>query len=140
MKIEYSEKDGLMTAVITDNEGLVFNSKSTCIASEMAEFLDFAVKEYHEPSVEEAEDVVAFFISDDSHRIEKFSDIEICCDEDYHDACKIVDEKLSVYTDKEMIAFCKAIREYGDDLELIEGGWETDEGYFPESVYQKNAD
>lgn len=135
MKIEYSEKDGLMTAVVTDNKGLVLNSKSTCIASEMAEFLDFAVKEYHEPSAAEAKDAVIEFIADDEHRTENFSDIEICSDEDYHKAWEIIDKTLDAYSDEDMIALYKAIREYGDYLELIEGGWKTDEGYFPKSAY-----
>lgn len=57
----------------------------------------------------EMEMKVKDYIAYDDHRLEDYSDIEICCREDYHDALRLMDDRVEHSTDEELIAFCKAI-------------------------------
>lgn len=58
---------------------------------------------------EEMEEKVKNYIVSDDHRLEDYSDIEICCNEDYYDALVLMDERIENSTDEELRAFCKAI-------------------------------
>lgn len=57
----------------------------------------------------EMEMKVKDYITSDDHKLEDYSDIEICCREDYHDALVLMDKRVKYSTDDELIAFCNAI-------------------------------
>ena len=48
------------------------------------------------------------YIMDDMHRLEDFSDMEICC-KDYYDAERIAHDKIAKLNYKELESFCIAI-------------------------------
>lgn len=49
------------------------------------------------------------YVTSDTHKIEDYSDIEICCKIDEEDALRIVDNRIQIATYKELEDFCKAI-------------------------------
>lgn len=49
------------------------------------------------------------YITADTHRLEDFSDTEICCEKDKQDAYMLMDGRLCLLSDEELAAFCKAI-------------------------------
>ena len=55
------------------------------------------------------EQKVKNYITSDDHRLEDYSDIEICCREDYHDALVLMDERVEHLTDLDLKSFCNAI-------------------------------
>ena len=57
----------------------------------------------------EAEQKVKEYITSDDHKLEDYSDIEICSSIDYYDALVLMDERIESSTDEELIAFCEAI-------------------------------
>lgn len=57
----------------------------------------------------EMEQKVKKYITSSTHKLEDYSDIEICCEADRKDALKLMDEKIKCSTDKELMAFCEAI-------------------------------
>ena len=57
----------------------------------------------------EMEMKVKDYITSDDHKLEDYSDIEICCREDYHDALRLMDERVENSTDEELECFCNAI-------------------------------
>lgn len=57
----------------------------------------------------EMEQKVKEYITSDDHRLEDYSDIEICCKRDYGDAYALMDERVEHSTDEELMDFCKAI-------------------------------
>lgn len=57
----------------------------------------------------EMEAKVKDYITYDDHRLEDYSDIEICCRDDYYDALELMDERVENSTDEELEDFCKAI-------------------------------
>lgn len=57
----------------------------------------------------EMEQKVKDYITSDNHKLEDYSDIEICDRTDYYDALILMDERVENSTDEELIAFCKAI-------------------------------
>ena len=57
----------------------------------------------------EMEEKVKDYIASDDHKLEDYSDIEICCSEDCYDALRLMDERVESSTDEELMAFCEAI-------------------------------
>lgn len=57
----------------------------------------------------EMEQKVKDYITSDTHKLEDYSDIEICCEADREDALRLMDERVENSTDEELEAFCKAI-------------------------------
>lgn len=49
------------------------------------------------------------YIMSDIHKLEDYSDIEICCEADRKYAIKLMDERIKNSTDIELENFCKAI-------------------------------
>ena len=59
----------------------------------------------------EMEHKVKEYITESTHRLEDYSDIEICCEADREDALRTMDALIELSTDKELEKFCKAIDE-----------------------------
>lgn len=57
----------------------------------------------------EMEEKVKDYITISTHRLEDYSDIEICCETDREDALKLMDERINNSSDTELEDFCKAI-------------------------------
>ena len=57
----------------------------------------------------EMEQKVKDYITEDAHKLEDYSDIEICCEADREDALRLMDERVEHSTDEALIAFCEAI-------------------------------
>lgn len=57
----------------------------------------------------EMEQKVKDYIRSDDHKLEDYSDIEICCSNDYDDALELMNERIKQLTDAELVAFCNAI-------------------------------
>jgi hypothetical protein len=57
----------------------------------------------------EMEQKVKDYITSDDHKLEDYSDIEICSRTDYYDALILMDEKVKNSTDEELESFCNAI-------------------------------
>ena len=57
----------------------------------------------------EMEQKVKDYITSDTHKLEDYSDIEICCEADREDALRLMDERVENSTDTELENFCKAI-------------------------------
>ena len=57
----------------------------------------------------EMEEKVKDYITVSTHRLEDYSDIEICCEADREDALRLMDERVEHSTDEELMAFCEAI-------------------------------
>ena len=57
----------------------------------------------------EMEQKVKDYITSDDHRLEDYSDIEICSKRDYGDAYELMDKRVKHSTDEELMAFCNAI-------------------------------
>ena len=57
----------------------------------------------------EMEQRVKNYVTEDTHKLEDYSDIEICCIEDYHDALVLIEERIKHSTNEELMAFCNAI-------------------------------
>lgn len=141
MQVKYSEKDGLMTAVITDNKGLFLDSKSTSVKEEMADFLSFAVQEYHTVSYDEAREKIEEYILDETHRLEDFTDIEQCSEDDHYDAVDAMQKTLNGYSEEEIFELYEAIFVNNLFEEFILNGWKDRKGVCcPNSVYPKEID
>ena len=57
----------------------------------------------------EMEQKVREYVTGDSHRLEDYSDIEICCIKDKEDALIAMDKRIKVTPTEELMAFCVAI-------------------------------
>lgn len=57
----------------------------------------------------EMEKKVKEYVTSDTHNLEDYSDIEICCISDYADAIMLMDKRIKRSTDEELECFCKAI-------------------------------
>lgn len=57
----------------------------------------------------EMEQNVKEYITSDTHKLEDYSDIEICCDADYNDAYEKMETRIKCSTDEELEDFCNAI-------------------------------
>ena len=57
----------------------------------------------------EMEQKVKNYITSDDHKLEDYSDIEICDRTDYYDALILMDERIGHSTDEKLKCFCKAI-------------------------------
>ena len=57
----------------------------------------------------EMEQKVKDYITSDDHKLEDYSDIEICCADDYDDALTLMDKRVAYSTDEELEDFCNAI-------------------------------
>ena len=57
----------------------------------------------------EMEQKVKDYVTSDTHKLEDYSDIEICCKADREDALRLMDERVEHSTDAELMAFCEAI-------------------------------
>ena len=57
----------------------------------------------------EMEMKVKDYITTSTHRLEDYSDIEICCEADRENALRLMDERVEHSTDEELKAFCEAI-------------------------------
>lgn len=57
----------------------------------------------------EMEQKVKEYITVSTHRLEDYSDIEICCEADREDALRLMDERVEYSTCEELKAFCEAI-------------------------------
>ena len=68
----------------------------------------------------EMEQKVKDYITSDNHKLEDYSDIEICCRDDYYDALRLMDERVEHSTDEELMAFCEALDAYAVDY-MIHG-------------------
>ena len=49
------------------------------------------------------------YVTGDTHRLEDYSNIEICCEADREDALRLMDERVENSTYEELKAFCEAI-------------------------------
>lgn len=141
MKIEFQEKYGLMTAVVTDNEGLVLGSKTTAIKQDMAAFLYLTVMECHKISYDEAREKIEEYILDGTHRLEDFTDIEQCSEDDHYDAVDAMQKTLNGYSEEEIFELYEAIFVNNLFEEFVENGWKDRKGVCrPNSVYPKEID
>lgn len=57
----------------------------------------------------EMERKVKDYITSDTHKLEDYSDIEICCEADREEALRLMDEKVEHLTDLDLKSFCNAI-------------------------------
>lgn len=49
------------------------------------------------------------YITSDTHKLEDYSDIEICCEADRKDALELMDRRIDNSSDTELENFCNAI-------------------------------
>lgn len=49
------------------------------------------------------------YITSDTHKLEDYSDIEICCEADRKDALELMDKRIDNSNDIELENFCNAI-------------------------------
>lgn len=57
----------------------------------------------------EMEQKVRNYITSDIHKLEDYSDVEICCEADREDALRLIDERIEHLTDLDLKVFCNAI-------------------------------
>lgn len=57
----------------------------------------------------EMEQKVKEYVTSDAHKLEDYSDIEICCADDYNDALTLMDKRVVHSTNEELEDFCNAI-------------------------------
>ena len=55
------------------------------------------------------EQKVRAYIMSDIHKLEDYSDIEICCMTDNEDAVKLMDERIENSSIRDLKSFCRAI-------------------------------
>ena len=57
----------------------------------------------------EMEQKIKEYVTSDTHKLEDYSDIEICCEDDYCEALELMDKRIRNSSDEELECFCKAI-------------------------------
>ena len=100
------------------------------LQEELVDLICRVVEAARIPDPEDDASVVRKYIFSDTHHEEDFSDIEICCEEDFEDAAARIDEYLDAFSPEEMKALADLIRS-GAEFDLVEGGWSVDGEFFP---------
>ena len=50
------------------------------------------------------------YVTGDTHKLEDYSDIEICCEADREDALRLMDDRIANTSDAKLKEFCNAIK------------------------------
>lgn len=92
----------------------IYNTADTAVPQWVKERLEKAINEIKRIykigiTRREMERKVKEYITSDTHKLEDYSDIEICCDADREDALRIMNFRIANSTIEELENFCKAI-------------------------------